>query len=127
MTRIYNILRALFVTVFAIAIIGPLVLYVVLSISGVQRGIGNIAEKELGNLLGADVKIGNVDFAPFNKLTLRNVTVCDSLNDTILSVDRIGAGVVMSKLLLKRRIIFSYAEVLGLNVNIHRDSLDSPA
>lgn len=126
MTRIYNILRALFVTVFAIAIIGPLVLYVVLSISGVQRGIGNIAEKELGNLLGADVKIGNVDFAPFNKLTLRNVTVCDSLNDTILSVDRIGAGVVMSKLLLKRRIIFSYAEVLGLNVNIHRDSLDSP-
>ena len=70
MTKIYNILRALFVTVFAFAIIGPLVLYLVLSVSGVQRGVGDIAENELSKLLGADVEIGNVDFAPFNKLSV---------------------------------------------------------
>ncbi|MCM1093328.1 MAG: translocation/assembly module TamB [Lachnospiraceae bacterium] len=126
MTRIYNILRALFVTVFALAIIGPLVLYLVLSVSGVQRGVGDIAENELSELLGADVEIGEVDFAPFNKLTLKNVVVRDSLNDTILNADRIGAGIVMSKLLVKRRLIFSYAEILGLNVSLWRDSIGAP-
>ncbi len=126
MTKIYNILRALFVTVFAFAIIGPLVLYLVLSVSGVQRGVGDIAENELSKLLGADVEIGNVDFAPFNKLTLKNVIVRDSLNDTILRADRIGARIVMSKLLVKRRLIFSYAEILGLEARLWKDSANAP-
>lgn len=118
MTKIYNIFRALLVTVLALAIIGPLVLYIVLSVSGVQRAAGNVAESELSKLLGAEVKIGDVDFSPFNKLTLKDVIVKDSLNDTIMSVERLGAGVVMSKLLVERRLIFSYAEVLGLEARI---------
>lgn len=126
MTKFYNILRALFVTVFALAIVGPLVLYIVLSVSGVQRSVGNIAEDELSKLLGTEVTIGGVNFAPFNKLTLTDVIVRDSLNDTILSVDRIGAGVVMSKLLIRRKLIFSYAEILGLDARIWRDSLGAP-
>lgn len=126
MTKIYNIFRALLVTVLALAIIGPLVLYIVLSVSGVQRAAGNVAESELSKLLGAEVKIGDVDFSPFNKLTLKDVIVKDSLNDTIMSVERLGAGVVMSKLLVERRLIFSYAEVLGLEARIWRDSTGSP-
>ena len=79
MTKIYNILRALLVTVLALATVGPLVLYIVLSIGGVQRAAGDVAEKELSKLLGAQVKIGDVDFSPFNKLTLKDVVVTDSL------------------------------------------------
>lgn len=126
MTKIYNILRALLVTVLALATVGPLVLYIVLSIGGVQRAAGDVAEKELSKLLGAEVKIGDVDFSPFNKLTLKDVVVTDSLNDTIMSVERLGAGVVMSKLLVNRRLIFSYAEVLGLDARVWRDSAEAP-
>lgn len=126
MTKIYNIFRALLVTVLALAIIGPLVLYIVLSVSGVQRAAGNVAERELSKLLGAEVKIGDVDFSPFNKLTLKDVIVKDSLNDTIMRVERLGAGVVMSKLIVQRRLIFSYAEVLGLEARLWRDSTGAP-
>lgn len=122
MTKLYKILRALFVTVLAVAIVGPMILYLVLSIGSVQRSLGDIAEAELSRLLGTGVTIGTVEYAPFNKLTLKDVVVTDSLNDTIVSVRRVGAGVVMSKLLVRQRLIFSYAEILGLDARIWRDS-----
>lgn len=126
MTRLYNILRALAVSVLAIAVIVPVVLYIVLSIGAVQREISKIGESELSGLLGADVTIGELTVSPFNKVLLKDVSVVIEPGDTALRVHRLGAGVVLSKLLLDRRIVFSYAEIIGLDARLHRDSANAP-
>ncbi len=126
MTRIYNILRAIAVTSLAIAIIVPIVLYVVLSIGAVQNYIGRIAERELCTLLGAEVKIGNVSLSPFNKVLLQDVSVITAPGDTALQVRRLGGGIVLGKLIVDRRLVFSHAEIIGLDARIWRDSADAP-
>ena len=56
----------------------PSLLYIILSISPVQRAVGRRAEKELTALLGTDVTIGNVEIAPFNRVTLGDISVKDT-------------------------------------------------
>lgn len=126
MTRVYNILRALTVSILAIAVFIPVVLYVVLSIGAVQREVGKVAEHELAKLLGADVAIGELTVSPFNKVLLKDVSVTVSPEDTVLRVDRLGAGVVLSKLIFERRVVFSYAEIIGLDARLYRDSTERP-
>lgn len=126
MTRVYNILRALTVSILAIAVFIPVVLYVVLSIGAVQREVGKVAEHELAKLLGADVAIGELTVSPFNKVLLKDVSVTVSPEDTVLRVDRLGAGVVLSKLIFERRVVFSYAEIIGLDARLYRDSTGAP-
>lgn len=126
MTRLYNILRALAVSALAIAVIVPVVLYVILSIGAVQREIGKIGEQQLSELLGAEVKIGELTVNPFNKLLLKDVAVIVAPGDTALRVERLGGGIVLSKLLLDRRMVFSYAEIIGLDARLWRDSANAP-
>lgn len=126
MTTIYKIIRALIVTVLALAIGAPLVLYVVLSMDSVQNNIRDIGEKELSTLLGAEVKIGSINIQPFNKLSMRNVDVIVAPGDTALHVDRLGAGVLLYRLIANKRLIFSHAEIIGLNGRVYRDSIGAP-
>lgn len=126
MTTIYKIIRALIVTALIVAIGVPLVLYVVLSMDSVQNKIRDIGEKELSSLLGADVKIGSINIQPFNKLSMRDVNVIVQPGDTALHVDRLGAGVLMYRLVANRRLIFSHAEIIGLDGKLHRDSVGAP-
>lgn len=126
MTRLYNILRALAVSALAIAVIVPVVLYIILSIGAVQKGIGKIGERQLSELLGAEVEIGQLTVNPFNKLLLKDVSVIVAPGDTALRVDRLGGGIVLSKLLLDRRLVFSYAEIIGLDARLQRDSASAP-
>lgn len=126
MTRLYNILRAFAVTAIAIAVIVPVMLYVFLSIGAVQREICKFGESELSQLLGADVKIGELTVNPFNKVLLKDVSIEVTPGDSVLKVDRLGAGIVLSKLLFERRIVFSYAEIIGLDARIWRDSANAP-
>lgn len=126
MTRLYNILRALAVSVLAVAVIVPVMLYIVLSIGVVQRELCKVGEKELSGLLGADVTIGELSVSPFNKVLLKDVSVIVAPGDTALQVERLGAGVVLGKLFFDRRIVFSYAEIIGLDARLRRDSAGAP-
>ena len=100
----------------------PAVLYAVLSLPGVQRSIAETGRKELTELLGVPVYIDRADISPFNKVTLHDVSVVVAPGDTALKVSRFGAGLRLGKLLLHRRIVFSYAEIIGLDARLHRDS-----
>ncbi len=55
----------------------PAALYVGLSLPAVQDYARNEAGRRLSDLLGADVEVGNLSITPFNKATLRNVSVTD--------------------------------------------------
>lgn len=126
MKRLYKILRTVFVVAFILALAVPACLYVALSMPSVQRGICRVAEHELSNLLAVDVDIDYVSITPFNRVTLHGVTVGGNSGDTIMTVNRLGAGVSLGNLLFRHRMVFTYAEVIGLDARIYRDSIGSP-
>lgn len=126
MKWLYKSLRALFVVCLALAVLVPVGLYIALSMPGVQNKLRRTAESELTGLLGMRVSIGDVYMAPFSRVTLRHVALTDSLGDTAVSVDRLGAGVSIPGLLFKRRLVVTYAEIIGLDARLSRDSTGAP-
>ncbi|MDE6085285.1 MAG: AsmA family protein, partial [Muribaculaceae bacterium] len=127
MTRSYKILRAFLMVLVILAVVIPMFLYVALSLPVFQRQLVTVAQRELTHLLGARVDIGALSIAPFNRILLRDISVSDNLeNDTILRVERLGAGINIYELIRHRNIIINYAEIVGLDASINRDSLSSP-
>lgn len=126
MKRAYKIIRATLVSLLALTLLVPVTLYVMLSIPSVQDNIRSIGEKELGKLLCTDVSIGKVSIAPFNRLTLRDVTIKDVNNDTALYVSRLGAGVDLTSLFDSERITINYAEIIGLDARLSKETPDAP-
>lgn len=104
----------------------PSLLYIILSISPVQQAVGRRAEKELTALLGTDVTIGNVEIAPFNRVTLGNISVKDPDGVDALTVGHLGAGINLTDLIFSGRIVVSYAEIIDLKAKIYRDSANTP-
>lgn len=104
----------------------PSLLYIILSISPVQRAVGRRAEKELTALLGTDVTIGNVEIAPFNRVTLGDISVKDTNGVDALAVGHLGAGINLTDLIFSGRIVVSYAEIIDLRARIYRDSVNTP-
>ncbi len=121
----YKVFRAFLMVVLLLAIVVPTVLYVALSLSSVQNSIKLSAEKELSRLLGAEVAIDDLGIRPFNRAVLRRIAVVES-GDTVMKVDRIGAGINLYELLFGDKIAFNYAEIIGPDIRIHRDSDSVP-
>ena len=91
--RIYKALRMVVVAFLSAAVLLFAALYVVLSLPSVQKEICSEGEKELSKLLGADVNIGSINISPFHDLVLHEVFVPDQKGDSLLYVDKLGAGV----------------------------------
>jgi hypothetical protein len=126
MKWVYKTLRALFVACLALAVLVPVGLYIAFSMPGVQNSLRRTAESRLTELAGMDVSIGDVYLAPFNRVTLRHVTLTDTLGDTAVCIDRLGAGVSIPRLLFKHSIVMTYAEIIGLDARLKRDSAGAP-
>lgn len=90
MKLIYRLLRTIAVTAIILVAVVPAVLYVALSLTGVQRRIADTLETELSALLDARVTIGDLGVMPFNRVILRDVTVETAPGDTALTVRRLG-------------------------------------
>ena len=126
MKAFYRILRFILVTLLVLPLAIPAILYIALSFSGVQNYICKLSEKELTKLLGTEVSIGEVSIAPFNRVTLTDVSVLDDNGVEALSVGHLGAGISVGESLWNDRIIISYAEFIDLNLNLYRDSIGAP-
>lgn len=126
MTGIYKVVRFIIVSLLLLVVVVPSLLYVILSLPAVQDSVRKRTETELSRLLGTDVSIGSVVITPFNKVYVRRVAVVDCQGDTALKVRRIGAGVSFGNLIWNRKIVFNFAEVLGLEAKVYRDSIGAP-
>ncbi|MDE6378635.1 MAG: hypothetical protein K2K72_07815, partial [Duncaniella sp.] len=106
----------------------PALLYLLLSIPGIQNSLGSRAENELSRLLGSQVSIGRVEFFPFNRIALADVSIQDPLNKDkeCLHIGHLGLGVSLSESLWNRYPVVTYAELLDVSVNLRRDSLKAP-
>ena len=114
------------VTAIILIAVLPAVLYVALSLSGVQRRIADSLEKELSTLLDSRVSIGSLGIIPFNRVILRNVTVEPTPGDTALTVRRLGAGVSLWDGLTSDTWRVDYVEIIGMNARLRRDSARAP-
>ncbi|MDE7396596.1 MAG: hypothetical protein K2M98_02600, partial [Muribaculum sp.] len=126
MTWINKILKIITIAALSVFVGLPIVVYILLNLPAVQHYTTSKAEVELSRLLGVPVTIEGVNPALFNKLFVEGVTITDSVrNDTILSVDRIGAGIRIGKLISSGRIVFSFAEIIGPEIHLWRDSAEA--
>lgn len=109
---------------FVIAI--PAILYVALSSDWVQRYLCKIANNELSSLLGTEVNIGYVKFAPFNYLSLGDVTVKDDLDSVALNIGSIETRFEMWDFLATRKMIVDYAVINRLNLKLYKSDKQAP-
>lgn len=123
---VYNVIRSIVVTVLVVAVLLFALAYVLLSLPQVQNKIRQAGEKSLSEYLKTDVSIGKVEILPFNRLEMYNVTVPDQQGDSLLAIDKLGAGISLSDLVLHKRVVVTYVEIMGLNGHITRADKDSP-
>ncbi|MDE5844473.1 MAG: translocation/assembly module TamB [Muribaculaceae bacterium] len=121
----YRIFRAICVTLIALAVAVPLFIYVLLTLPPVQQSMCSKAEKELSTLLDTKVTIKTLSVAPFNRVSLRDVTVFDQGNDTVLKVNSILAGVRLSSLFSGEKIIVDYGSLIGPQIKLYRETPQS--
>lgn len=112
-------------TCIVLAIVVPALLYVALSLPWVQDMIRGKCEQLLTEKLGVEVTIDDLGIRPFNKATLRNVAIL-SEGDTIMKVNRLGAGINVYELLVHGDIAIDYAELIGLDMRLKRAAPDAP-
>lgn len=125
MKGLYKTLRTILLIVLSLLFAVPATLYVLLSLPPVQRDVCSRIESELSRTIAMPVSIGQLALSPFNRATLIDVTVRDARGDTAISVERLGAGLSMRHL-LARRLVFTYAELIGLDARLTRDSAGAP-
>lgn len=126
MKTLYKILRTILVILLVLPLAVPALLYITLSIPGVQTYMGRRAERELTNLLGTKVSIGGVEYSPFTRIVLTDVTVSDPDGLSPLRIGHLGAGVSISESLWNRRPVVTYAEIIDLEAHLWRDSVGAP-
>ena len=122
----YRIFRSTCVTLIVLAVVVPLLVYVLLTLPPVQRAMCSRAERELSVLLDTDVKIKSLSIAPFNRLTLRDVAVMGGDNDTIFSVKMISAGIRLSSIFKGDKIVVDYGALIGFDLRLKRESPGAP-
>lgn len=122
----YRLLRTLLVTAIILLAVIPAVLYVALSMTGVQQRIASRLETELSELLGAKVTIGDLGILPFNRVVLRNIAVETAPGDTALTVRSLGAGVSWWDGLTSDSWRVDYVQIIGMDARLRRDSATAP-
>ncbi|MBR1881719.1 MAG: translocation/assembly module TamB domain-containing protein [Muribaculaceae bacterium] len=124
--HIYNTLRFVALTVI-IAVVAIFALsYLLLSTSPVQNKVRLAAEKAISDYIGTNVTIGKVDIRPFDQLTFHDLNVPDQQGDSMIAINRLGAGINIYELIRNKKIEVTYVELIGMNANLSRFDKNSP-
>lgn len=119
-------LRSVVVTALVAVVAIVALAYLLLPLPFVQQRLCAEGEKALGEFLNTRVQIGSVSIVPFNQLELNDVLIDDQQGNSLLTVEKLGAGISLKDLILDKRMIITYAEVIGLNGHITRPDKQSP-
>lgn len=104
----------------------PTVSYVMLSTHWAQQRLRVASEQVLHSLLGTEAEVEAVEFTPFSRIRLKNVSVAGDDMQRCLSVGEIEVRLELLDLLLAHRVIVDYVSVDGLQLTLSRDDPDSP-
>lgn len=123
--NIYRVARSLLFSVIIFIAAVYLILYILLSVPGVQNQIRLLAMKEASAFLGGEVEIQNLAIRPFNEVIISGLEVRTPKGEKCLGVETLGAGISLIKLLRGEGIEFSYGEIIGLDARIWQTAPDS--
>ncbi len=97
----------------------PAVFYALLHVRAVQNYAVRQITEYLSDELGAEVRVGGVDIAPFRRIILTDVAISDTGGDSLLRVDRMGLIInklsIRNKQLEIRKLSFDHSQL-----NVHR-------
>ena len=122
----YNVLRSVVVTLLVTVIAVVALAFLLLLLPPVQERLCSKGEKALSEYLNTEVSIGSVSVTPFNQLELNDVLVKDQQGDSLLTVDKLGAGISLKDLIADYRVVITFGEIIGLNGKITRPDKESP-
>ena len=122
----YKTLRATFMAVVVLLVVAYGALYLALSMPYFQNKIKAVGERELSEFLGTNVTIDDVSISPFDQVVLKGVKIPDQNNGELINVDKLGACVDFWKLVLNRKVVFTFAEIDGLHGHVTRPDKKSP-
>lgn len=99
--------------------------YLLLLFPEFQNGVRKTAEEELSKFLDTNVKMENVSISPFNQVVLENVVINAKDGSQLIKVDKLGACLSLYNLAVRKRLVFTYAEVMGLDAKINKPTPDA--
>lgn len=85
--------------------------------------IRGMAETELSELLGAQVRIRSVEIEPFTRLNIDGISITDTDGQTIAEVQRLSGGINPTRLIAMHRLVVNDVEIIGPTLHLWRDSL----
>lgn len=118
--------RAIVITLIMLAVGIPATLFICLSIPAVQQKIVDRAAAELSEVLDSEVKIEHMSIAPFNRITLYDVSLTDRFNRPAAKVRQLGAGISLIDLIFFGEWVVNYVEIIGLDGLISRAEPGAP-
>ncbi len=101
-------------------------IYLLLSIPSVQNVVRKKAEKAVSTYLKSDVKIGSLDIHPFNEVRLSDVVIYTPKKEKCISIETLGAGIHLWRLIYDKKIEITYAEIIGLDGNVWQQKKNDP-
>lgn len=122
----YRLLRLVVVTLLVVPVLLFVGSYVALSVPGVQNRIKHEGEKALSEYLNTPVTINDITIKPFNQVVLGGVNIPDQQGDSLLHIEKLGAGIDIYRLLADGRVVVTYGEIIGLHGRVTRPDKDSP-
>ena len=126
MIRLYKVLRALLFTLLTLIVVLPVCVYIALSTPWAREQLRTVAQESLTELLGTDVRIGDVEIIPFNRLNVHKVEVDDDFGKTALTISDVSARFELVHFIRTGRIVIDYATIDGLDAKIYKASDDAP-
>lgn len=122
----YKVFRSIIMTLILLLVGVYVGLYVVLSIPSVQLSIKDRICKETSKLLGGSLEIRSLMVRPFSEVLLTGVSLDSPDGERCAHINNVAAGIDMWKLLTDRKIVFNYAEIIGLDVNVVQKNEHGP-
>jgi hypothetical protein len=120
--NIYKVIRALIIMGIVGAVAIFVSVYLLLLFPEFQNEVRETAEQELSAILDTDVKLEKVKISPFNQVVLENVVVNDTTGAPLLKVEKLGAGLSLYNIAVRKRLVFTYAEIMGLDGKITKET-----
>lgn len=124
--NLYKVTRSVFFSVIFLITAVYLILYILISVPAVQNVIRDVAEREASKFLGGDVRIESLSLHPFNEVVIHGLEVYGPDHVKCISVETVGAGINLMRLIKGNGIEITYGEIIGMDASVVQQTEDSP-
>ncbi|MDE5996767.1 MAG: hypothetical protein K2G77_00985, partial [Muribaculaceae bacterium] len=101
-------------------------LYVILSVPAVQNRVKKKVCDETSVFLGGRLEIETLNILPFSEIILNNVSLQSPNGQKCGKIGKVAAGIDLWKLIIERKIVVNYAEIISFDVNIVQNTEGGP-